>query len=121
MGAITDGTSNTFLVGERYHRDPAYTDITTLGGWAWSNYQAVQDCIGSTRVPVNYLCPVGSNPNSFLVTDPRVAAFGSGHTGGANFAFCDGSVRFLGLTSTADLPTLQAHSTRAGGEVLSPP
>ena len=73
ISGIADGTSNTFLAGERYHKDPAYTNIETLGGWAWSNYQAVQDCIGSTRVPVNYLCPVGSNPNSFLVTDPRVA------------------------------------------------
>jgi prepilin-type processing-associated H-X9-DG protein len=118
---ITDGTSNTFLAGERYHKDPAYTNIATLGGWAWSNYQAVQDCIGSTRVPVNYLCPAGSNPNSFLVTDPRVSAFGSGHTNGANFAFCDGSVRFLTMASTGDLPTVQALSTRAGGEAVATP
>ena len=83
--------------------------------------QAVQDCIGSTRVPVNYLCPVRSNPNSFLVTDPRVLRFGSGHANGANFAFCDGSVRFLTLANTGDLPTLQALSTRAGGEVASAP
>lgn len=118
---ITDGTSNTFLAGERYHKDPAYTNIATLGGWAWSNYQAVQDCIGSTRVPVNYLCPAGSNPNSFLVADPRVCAFGSGHTNGANFAFCDGSVRFLTMANTGDLPVLQALSTRAGGEVVATP
>ena len=121
IGGILDGTSNTFLAGERFHHDPVYTNIATIGGWAWSNYQAVQDCIGSTRVPVNYLCPPGSNPNSFLVTDPRVAAFGSGHTGGANFAFCDGSVRFLTLTNTSDLPLRQALSTRSGGEAVSVP
>src|SRR5205085_8016943 len=56
MNAISDGTSNTFLAGERYHRDPVFNSanlgagkgIDTLGGWAWSNYLAVQDCIGST-------------------------------------------------------------------------
>jgi prepilin-type processing-associated H-X9-DG protein len=129
MSAIGDGASNTFLAGERYHRDPVFNSanlgagkgIDTLGGWAWANYLAVQDCIGSTRVPVNYLCPVGSNPNSFLVSDPRVCAFGSGHPNGANFAFCDGSVRFLTMSSTGDLPTYQALSTRNGGEAVQPP
>jgi prepilin-type N-terminal cleavage/methylation domain-containing protein/prepilin-type processing-associated H-X9-DG protein len=129
LAGIGDGTSNTFLAGERYHRDPVFNSanlgegrgIDTLGGWAWANHLAVQDCIGSTPVPVNYLCPVESNPNIPLVTNPRVCAFGSGHTGGANFAFCDGSVRFLTLTRTADLPTLQALSTRSGGEVVNVP
>jgi prepilin-type N-terminal cleavage/methylation domain-containing protein/prepilin-type processing-associated H-X9-DG protein len=124
---ISDGTSNTFLAGERYHKDPVYNSanlgagkgIDTLGGWAWSNYLAVQDCIGSTRAPLNYLCPVGSSPTSFANTDPRVAAFGSGHTGGANFAFCDGSVKFLTMTSNSTLAVYQALSTRAGGEVAS--
>jgi len=128
LTGISDGTSNTFLAGERYHKDPVYNStnlgagkgIDQLGGWAWSNYLAVQDCIGSTRAPLNYLCPVGSSPSSFAVTDPRVAAFGSGHTGGANFVYCDGSVRFMSLTGNSDLPTYQALSTRSGGEVASP-
>jgi len=118
---IADGTSNTFLAGERWHYDPTYPAVETLGGWAWSNYQAVQDCLGSTRVPLNYLVPPGSNTSSFAVTDPRINAFGSGHTNGANFAFCDGSVRYLTLTSNADLTVYQALSTRAGGETVSVP
>jgi prepilin-type N-terminal cleavage/methylation domain-containing protein/prepilin-type processing-associated H-X9-DG protein len=126
---ISDGTSSTFLAGERYHNDPVFNStnlgtgkgIDSLGGWAWANYAAVQDYLGSTRVPLNYRCPVGSNPKDFTVTDPRVAAFGSGHTNGANFVFCDGSVRFLTFGSTGDLPTYQAMSTRAGGEVIVTP
>ncbi|MFO0927391.1 MAG: DUF1559 domain-containing protein [Gemmataceae bacterium] len=114
---LFDGTSNTLLFGERYHRDPVYTDIDGLGGWAWANYLAGQDYLFSSRVPINYLIPPGT-PLTNATKDPRVAAFGSGHPGGANFTFADGSVRFLTLTSNADLPLLQALSTRSGGEVV---
>jgi prepilin-type N-terminal cleavage/methylation domain-containing protein/prepilin-type processing-associated H-X9-DG protein len=121
---IIDGSSNTLLFGERYHLDPNWTtgssNINVIGGWAWANFSAPQDYLLSTPVPINYTVPAGQGGN-FNATDPRVCAYGSGHTGGANFALADGSVRFLTLTSNADLPVLQALSTRAGGEVVSLP
>jgi prepilin-type N-terminal cleavage/methylation domain-containing protein/prepilin-type processing-associated H-X9-DG protein len=117
---ITDGTSNTLLFGERFHYDPNYPNISTLGGWAWANYNAPQDYILSTRVPINYMVPPGQGHN-FTYTDPRVCAFGSGHTGGANFTMGDGSVRFLATTDTSSLAFFQALSTRAGGEVANLP
>jgi prepilin-type processing-associated H-X9-DG protein len=47
----------------------------------------------------------------------RQGAYGSGHGGGANVAFADGSSRFL--RDSISLSTLQALSTRAGGEVIA--
>jgi prepilin-type processing-associated H-X9-DG protein len=41
--------------------------------------------------------------------------FWSLHPGGANFAFADGSVRFLSYSAEPILPAL---ATRAGGEVV---
>jgi prepilin-type N-terminal cleavage/methylation domain-containing protein/prepilin-type processing-associated H-X9-DG protein len=119
IASIIDGTSNTFMFGERWHNDLVYPDIATLGGWAWSNYDASQDYLFSTCQPVNYTLPPGTatGPPNYP-EDDRVACFGSAHPGGANFAFCDGSVRFLTLTSNTDLPLLQALSTRAGYEVI---
>jgi prepilin-type N-terminal cleavage/methylation domain-containing protein/prepilin-type processing-associated H-X9-DG protein len=118
---ITDGTAYTFLFGERSHTDPNYPAIATLGGWAWANYNAPQDYLLSTSVPLNYRLPPGTvtGPPNFP-EDDRVACFGSNHPSGANFAFCDGSVRFVTLTSNADLPIYQALSTRRGGEPAVP-
>ncbi len=118
--AISDGSSNTLLFGERYHKDPAYTNISTVGGWAWANLNAPQDYLFSAVVPVNFQLPAGTKTGSpNFPEDDRLCAYGSGHSGGANFTFGDGSVRYLTLTSTADLPLLRALSTRIGGEVVS--
>jgi prepilin-type N-terminal cleavage/methylation domain-containing protein/prepilin-type processing-associated H-X9-DG protein len=116
---ITDGVSNTILFGERFHYDPNYPDINGLGGWAWANYNATEDYLFSCPVPINFL--LGEPDSGTDQTDDRKCAYGSGHAGGANFAMCDGSVQFLTLVSNADLPLLQALSTRAGGEAGTVP
>ena len=48
----------------------------------------------------------------------RLGAFGSKHTGLANFAFADGRVRQV--RAEIDIFTLNALCTRAGGEIASP-
>ena len=119
---VTDGTSNTLFFGERNHREPLWTSFQSLGGWAWANYSAAQDYIGSTPVPINYVVPPGSsNPPPYAITDFRTCAFGSQHPGGANFCMTDGSVRYVTLISNSQLPTLQALSTRQNGEVVTTP
>jgi prepilin-type N-terminal cleavage/methylation domain-containing protein len=114
---ITDGTSNTFLFGERYHYDPIWASMSSRGGWAWSEYNSSQDVLLSTPVPINYQM----DRNTVQEQNWRLCAFGSGHFGGANFAMSDGSVRFFRLTGMGDLPVLQALSTRSGGEVVNEP
>ena len=47
----------------------------------------------------------------------RLCAYGSHHSGGANFALADGSVRFF--TYAAGTKTIVDMSTRAMGEVIS--
>jgi prepilin-type N-terminal cleavage/methylation domain-containing protein/prepilin-type processing-associated H-X9-DG protein len=123
---ITDGSSTTLLFGERHHNDPEYErqrplvwpDAPPMAGWGRWGFVANQGASGnislSTPAPINYRVPPGGD---FSTLENRACVFGSGHPGGANFAFADGSARFL--SDSTPLPTLQALSTRRGGEVVS--
>ena len=73
----------------------------------------------SSAVPINYRVPADTPVGDKATIYDRLCAFGSSHPGGANFAFADGSVRFL--SDSTPLPILQALSTRAGDGVVSVP
>ncbi len=119
---VGDGTSSTVLVGER---PPA--GWLQFGWWyvgAGPDGGGALDAVLGTRerngfVPGVDGCPPG--PFEFRPSDLRDRCgdlhFWSLHPGGANFAFCDGSVRFLPYSADAVLPAL---ATRAGGEVAAP-
>jgi prepilin-type N-terminal cleavage/methylation domain-containing protein/prepilin-type processing-associated H-X9-DG protein len=114
--------------------DPPFAPISTFGVWAPTGLYGIADVTLSGQATINYSQPFGYQPPVPTVppTPPqpipwpafqpfyenRLAAFGSRHTGGANFALADGSVRFI--SQTLPLATLQALCTRAGGEVASP-
>jgi prepilin-type N-terminal cleavage/methylation domain-containing protein/prepilin-type processing-associated H-X9-DG protein len=128
LADVIDGPSNTFLFGERYHRDPDFDRITyaSYPSWypleAYGMWAAVMFTSGgskvhhllSSQVPINYQVPPSGDWPEIV---NRFSAYGSGHPGGANFAFADGSVRFL--SDRTPLGTLQALSTRDGGEVVA--
>jgi prepilin-type processing-associated H-X9-DG protein/prepilin-type N-terminal cleavage/methylation domain-containing protein len=124
---VTDGWSNTFLLGERSHRDnefdvvsspPFFSGYYPLRSWGmWGNYCNPSHHLLSAAVPINYQTPPLHTQEAQI--KDRICAFGSGHPGGANFAFVDGSVRFL--SDQTDLTTLRALSTRAGGEAFDMP
>jgi prepilin-type processing-associated H-X9-DG protein len=128
LADVADGSSNTLLFGERSHHDPVFDEprsyisvpIRAVGLWAFAlHYDYGQSFVHhllSTPVPINYLTPASALDDQ---VDDRLCAFGSEHPGGANFAFVDGSARFM--SDQTSLKTLQALSTRAGGEVVDVP
>ena len=136
---IRDGTSNTISIGERglsllSQADQLVNQFWNSGYW--------YDTMFETYYPINaYKKPVG------VLGARYVANASSLHPGGANFAFVDGSVRFLkdsidswsinpatitaagvtfdpaanmyNLAPGSRLGVYQALSTRSGGEVIS--
>ena len=104
FGTITDGTSNTFLLGETDFQ-PKGVPSTEYGG-VWS-FGYIGYSWGTTHHPFN-------NHNN---TSTVYGAFRSQHPNGASFAMCDGSVRFV--KDTIDQVTYDGLATRSGGEVIN--
>jgi prepilin-type processing-associated H-X9-DG protein len=124
IAGITDGTSNTFLLGEN---SPYYN-----GSLLWTNGDGTY---ASTAIPLNWRTNLvdgqidtdGTVCNIYTLnslTTPHCFrnqtynyGFKSKHPGGANFTMTDGSVRFI--KQSINPVTYNALGSRAGGEVLS--
>ena len=124
---VTDGTSNTIMLGECAGREDVWRKrtMTTLSyaapryrarGGAWATNDNVytigtrttSDYAGSTTIPGQLAI---NNSNEYG------HCFYSFHDGGANFAFADGSIKLL--SESMDLRVLGSLVTRAGGEVAT--
>ena len=144
IASITDGTSNTILMGEDALGLEASSD---QNGWQWWTSGNYSDTMFTTMYPINPQRKMNmADATAGINSDVATSAATSLHPGGANFAFADGSVKFLkdtisswqfvggssmpvGVTwsgSTTNLYTrtapggvYQSLSTRNGGEVIS--
>ncbi len=101
IAAITDGTSNTIAFGERAHGLLSKTDDggsgadnNSFNGWNWWTSGNYGDTIFTEFYPINVQKKY-KNLTGFDQAGAFVLSASSYHPGGANFAFCDGSVRFL--------------------------
>ena len=137
IAAVYDGLSNTVMMGEMYHNDPnfdtffeaGFTNGSPLNGWSrWypsGGDIGLSNIMGGAFAPINYRIPwafgEGGAPGSqtawWTFQDQRLSSFGSGHPGGANLAFGDGSVRFL--SDTVSQGILQLYCERDDGEVIA--
>jgi len=140
ISSITDGTSNTMMFGER--ADGKFT-AADRDYYCWWPDSVSTDTIFHTLYPLN---PFNKVPVVFEeFSSSWDSAASSFHPGGANFAFADGSIRFVKdsistwpFNPTTGYPTgvsdnngflvlapgtrygvYQMLSTRNGGEVIS--
>jgi prepilin-type N-terminal cleavage/methylation domain-containing protein/prepilin-type processing-associated H-X9-DG protein len=133
FSAVTDGTSNTILIGEGAGREDVWRDgrmtpafanrsdpnCARAQGGAWATNDNPYE-IGRRKLwcnKGNSALPVYAGPMKINATNEHSFLYFSFHIGGANFGFADGSVRFL--RDSTQLRTLAGLTTRSGGEVLS--
>lgn len=119
---VTDGTSQTLMIGER---PPA--DRFAYGNW----YQAYgqrddgspNNVLGARELVI-FMYPMRCSTGPYHFGPGRLTNpcddfhFWSLHPGGANFAYADGSVHFLKYSAASSLPKL---ATREGGEQVELP
>jgi prepilin-type N-terminal cleavage/methylation domain-containing protein len=97
LADITDGTSQTFMTGERSSR-------FSKASWTGA-------VVGADDAPALVIGDTGTPPNS---PDADEDDFSSPHVQGVNFVFADGACR--GISNQIDLGVWNALATRAGGE-----
>ena len=127
FGAISDGSSNTVLVGEaNFDFDTFGTDYAgqgeiadhwyigsdLLGAHPHDMSADISEAIGSTGCAIN-----SADDGSVIAIDEVELCFSSYHPGGASLAFADGHVRFINVD--IERSTLSKIGTRNGGEVVS--
>lgn len=102
IAGVTDGMSNTFMVGE-----------TIPDNCNWMGAFAQNFPLSSQMIPLNQLNAPYNVPGSYWLS----CGYKSRHPGGANFLFGDGTVRFI--KQSINYTIYDQIGTSAGSEVVS--
>jgi prepilin-type N-terminal cleavage/methylation domain-containing protein/prepilin-type processing-associated H-X9-DG protein len=120
MAKITDGTSHTFVVGEKYVRSDLYEGGSKSDdkGWTdgWDPDAMRSTCFQPYQDGNGYQFPPLNSTSDLFGSDRDVYYFGAAHSGGFNGVFADGSVHTLNYD--IDVVVFNAIATRAGDEVV---
>ncbi len=118
---VQDGTSTTLMAGERSRNvaDATWVGVIPYSRVCTNPKWKVKDC---ETANVMVLGHTGPSPDQHWVDVPNYKGAGADdfwslHSGGCNFLFADGSVRFI--KESVDPRVFSFLSTRAGGEVVS--
>jgi prepilin-type N-terminal cleavage/methylation domain-containing protein len=119
---ITDGTSKTYLIGEKFLRPSLYEDInvidtvpmmgdnqTAWAGYEWDNHRVAWN----PRSPWphgEYQPQSDSNKADF----PNIYAFGSPHPAAMHMAYCDGSASTVAYDITPEAHRAAANRLDGG-------
>lgn len=128
ISQISDGASNTYLIGEKYLFPPYYETSVAAGGgygdnqsvfagYEWDNTRRAYQPLVDGNNNTNDTQPSQDTPG--LDNNKSLYAFGSAHAGGLNMAMCDGSVQFVSYD--IDPTTHRYLAVRNDGETASLP
>ena len=114
MAKITDGTSKTFLIGEKYVRPDQYEGGSYSDDRGWSDGWDCDIMRSTCFPPIPDSDPQGFSSDAMFGQQADVYYFGAAHTSTFNCVFGDGSVHSLAYD--IDVTMFNGLATRARGE-----
>jgi prepilin-type processing-associated H-X9-DG protein len=124
LQAIKDGTSNTFLIGEKHVRPASLRGMNEDRSVFDGNQNCFRRTAGYTGLGVTY--PIPNPPTGATLRPLTVDSdtngssniwFGGPHGNVCQFVFCDGSVKTVAVT--VDPYVLSYLAARADGQVIA--
>ena len=119
LASITDGTSNTFLLGEKHvRRDTKFGTLEDRSVYTSkndNNYRRFAGIDPTDGKQYAIAKNVLNADNTAKTIDNR--SFGSWHPAGSHFVLCDGSVKFV--KDNTDIETLGRYAQINDGQVIS--
>ncbi|WP_437187340.1 DUF1559 domain-containing protein [Planctomicrobium sp. SH668] len=126
LAQITDGSSNTFLLGEKFMRTSDFDNANPINwdsidgslfiqGGGWREYNMARNGRMPLRTKIEPTSQPGwAHENTTNNVPAYASGFGSWHVGMVHFAMADGSVR--GVSQNIDLVTQWRLTDRADGQ-----
>jgi prepilin-type N-terminal cleavage/methylation domain-containing protein/prepilin-type processing-associated H-X9-DG protein len=117
FNSISDGTSNTLMFGE--YATKTQPGRRTFWAYAYTSYNESLVTFNApwTLIADFQVCSAYASPFHVNGSNQCKRAWGSFHTGGINYAFCDGSVHTISRNVDM-IYVMPALATIAGGEVI---
>ena len=125
LRSITDGTSKTYLIGEKYVDPDSYMTGTSLGDneSMYAGYCVdLHRFAGGIENTKHSLSPYAPPLADVAIPDggiPSIARFGSAHSNGFHMALCDGSIQFSSYELDPDVHLRLGHRSDAGAPLVS--
>jgi prepilin-type N-terminal cleavage/methylation domain-containing protein len=116
LRSITDGTSNTYLVGEKYIDQYSYTNGESVGDSAslYAGYCTdLHRFTGGVENVKHALEPFAAPLHDYDNSTAGISAtyrFGSAHPAGFSMVYCDGSVDFLSFEIDPEVHLRSGHA-----------
>jgi prepilin-type N-terminal cleavage/methylation domain-containing protein len=125
LRSITDGTSKTYLVGEKYIDQGSYTNGESVGdseslyaGFCTDLHRFAGAVENLKHSLVPFAAPLSDHVNSTSGIS-ATARFGSAHPAGFGMVYCDGAVDFLSFEIDAEVHLRSGHTRDEDGPLSS--